>query len=164
MSILPLDLAAHGPAVIALARMAFVESFGSLERFEAQHGPDGTGVLTELSGRQARHPWALWGAVEDGVLRGLLVLGSLDERPPIGHVVIISVVPEARGTGLGSALLAHAARTLAAAGFVRARLRAGERNRRALRFYLREGWSDVGPHPAVPGMRVLERALEPAAA
>jgi GNAT superfamily N-acetyltransferase len=77
--------------------------------------------------------------------------------------VLIAVVPGAMGTRLASLLLSHAVATLTRAGFTRARLRAGGRNRRAVRFYLREGWTDVGEHPTVEGLRVFERALGPGA-
>jgi hypothetical protein len=29
----------------------------------------------------------------------------------------------------------------------------------AMRFYLREGWTDQGEHPAVAGVRILQRVL-----
>jgi hypothetical protein len=44
-------------------------------------------------------------------------------------------------------------------GWRRARLHVTERNARALRFYMREGWTDQGEHPTVTGIRVLERDL-----
>jgi hypothetical protein len=44
----PLDLDLHGPAAIALTREAFVESFGSTERFDAELGADGSGVVPGL--------------------------------------------------------------------------------------------------------------------
>ena len=49
--------------------------------------------------------------------------------------------------------------TLARSGFGRARLRVAARNARALRFYQRHGWTDVGESPALPGLRVFERQL-----
>jgi ribosomal protein S18 acetylase RimI-like enzyme len=154
----PLDLDLHGPAAIALTREAFVESFGSSERFDAELGVDGSGVVEQLKQRLAADPTRVWGATEDGRLVGLLVLGRFEETPPVGHLILIAVVPEARGTGLADRLLVLGEETLARSGYGRARLRVAARNTRALRFYRRHGWTDAG-ESSVPGLRVFERPL-----
>ncbi len=159
MTLGPLDLDLHGPAAIVLTRDAFVESFSSSDRFDAELGADGSGVVEQLKRRLAADPTTVWGAVEDGRLVGLLVLGRFEETPPVGHLVLIAVGPEARGTGLADRLLALGEATLARSGFDRARLRVAARNKRALRFYRRHGWTDVGEYPVVPGLRVFERPL-----
>lgn len=159
MRIAPLDLDRHGPAAIALAREAFVESFGSTERFDAEAGADGSGLVQQLRRRQTADPTTVWGATEDGRLVGLLVLGRFEEIPPVGHLALIAVAPEGRGSGLADQLLVLAQETLARSGFDRARLRVAARNARALRFYQRHGWADVGESPLLPGLRVFERAL-----
>ena len=69
------------------------------------------------------------------------------------------MAPEGRGSGLADQLLVLAQETLARSGFDRARLRVAARNARALRFYQRHGWADVGESPLLPGLRVFERAL-----
>jgi len=159
VNIAPLDIDRHGAAAIALARDAFVESFGSAERFERENGADGERLVGILRERQRTDPRWVMGAEEQGRLAGLLVLGALPGPPPRGHLMLLAVEPAARGTGLATRLLALAVETLRSGGWDRARLHVTERNARALRFYLREGWTDEGEHPAVPGVRILERAL-----
>jgi hypothetical protein len=44
----PLDIDQHGLAAIALTREAFVESFGSSDRFDAELGADGSGAVPGL--------------------------------------------------------------------------------------------------------------------
>jgi len=155
----PLDIDRHGAAAIALARDAFVESFGSAERFEQEHGPDGSGMTRVLEERQRTDPLWVVGAEENGRLAGLLVLGALPGPPPRGHLMLLAVEPAWRGTGLASRLLVLAMETLRSGGWDRARLHVTDRNARACRFYRREGWVDQGEHPAVPGVRILEHDL-----
>jgi len=159
MKIGPLDLDRHAAAAIALARDAFVESFGSSERFEREQGTDGERLVPSLQERQRTDSRWVVGAEEDGRLVGILVLGSMPGPPPRGHLVLLAVEPAARGGGLARRLLARAVETLRSAGWDRARLHVTERNARAMRFYLREGWTDQGEHPDVAGLRILERAL-----
>lgn len=160
MTLGPLDLQRHGATAISLGREAFVESFESPERFEQEHGPDGDGLLPFLHARAANEPRWVTAAEEDGRLVGLLVLGTLAGPPARGHLMLLVVEPAARGTGLASRLLAHAVTMLRELGWDRARLHVTQRNVRAMRFYLREGWSDVGEHPGVPGVRILELGLD----
>jgi ribosomal protein S18 acetylase RimI-like enzyme len=155
----PLDLHRHAGAAIALAREAFVESFGSSERFEREQGAEGERLVPFLQERQRTEPRWVVGAEEDGRLVGLLVLGAMPGPPPRGHLVLLAVEPAARGGGLAQQLLALAVETLCSGGWDRARLHVTERNARAMRFYLREGWTDQGEHPDVGGVRILERPL-----
>jgi ribosomal protein S18 acetylase RimI-like enzyme len=156
----PLDLQLHGTEAIALARDMFRESYGSPERFEAECGADGSGFLMQLRERQTRDARNVVGAVDDGRLQGLLVLGHLPGPPPSGHLVLLAVNPEWRGTGLAKEVLDLAIRTFQAQGWSRARLHVTERNARARRFYAREGWTDLGEHPFVTGICVFERLLD----
>jgi ribosomal protein S18 acetylase RimI-like enzyme len=155
----PLDIDRHGAAAIALARETFVESFGSPERFEHEHGADGAGLLPVLRERQRTDPRWVVGAEEDGQLVGLLVLGPLTGAPGHGHLMLLVVDASARGRGLATRLLTLGVETMQSLGWTRARLHVTDRNARALRFYRREGWTDQGEHATVPGIRILERTL-----
>ena len=158
MKIGPLDIDRHEAAAVALARDAFVESFGSSERFEREHGVNGERLAPFLRARQQRDPRWVSGAEENGRLVGLLVLGEHAGPPPCGHLMLLSVEPGVRGSGLASQLLALGVETLRSHGWDRARLHVTVRNARAVRFYLREGWTDAG-ESSVPGVRIFEREL-----
>jgi ribosomal protein S18 acetylase RimI-like enzyme len=99
--------------------------------------------------------------------------GPLEERlvPPIpsdaSHVVALSVVPDRRGSGIGSELLRHAVRVASAWGHRRVTLDVGARNVGAIRLYQRQGFLTVSEQhrpamrgwPAATSFR-MERAAE----
>ena len=74
--------------------------------------------------------------------RGILgfVVASLNTRGA-GHVITIDVIPEARRSGVGSALLTAAENRLRLAGSTRVRLETAVNNASALAFYKRHGYS-----------------------
>ena len=85
---------------------------------------------------------------------GPTVLGFASTGPPLvpadagdpvlGDLYALYLGPEFWGRGLGSRLHAAALDRLRACGFTRAGLWVLDGNERALRFYLREGWTDTG--------------------
>jgi ribosomal protein S18 acetylase RimI-like enzyme len=99
--------------------------------------------------------------------------GPLEERlvPLIpddaSHVVALAVMPDRRGSGIGSQLLRHAVRVASAKGHRRVTLDVGARNVGALRLYQRHGFLTVSEHqrPAMRGWAAatsfrMERAVE----
>ena len=87
----------------------------------------------------------------------MAVLGANRREPTIGHVHHFFVSDTHRGQGFGGLLDDYARATLRRAGFGRARLNVTTRNKRAIRFYLAQGWEDVGAGGA--GLRLMEVAL-----
>lgn len=70
---------------------------------------------------------------------GLAVDNPLSEIA-MGEVVLIYLEPEVWGQGIGSKLLAVCVESLVGLGYLEAVLWVGAENRRARRFYEREGW------------------------
>ncbi|MHA7871355.1 MAG: GNAT family N-acetyltransferase, partial [Hyphococcus sp.] len=75
-----------------------------------------------------------------------------------GHVHHFYVKPTHRGQGFGGLLDDYARETLRRAGSVRARLNVTARNARAIRFYLAQGWEDIGAPPG-SALRFMQVAL-----
>lgn len=73
--------------------------------------------------------------------------GALLVTPPDGEVKRMFVAPEARGHGVGAALLAAIERAARADGLVRLRLETGPRNAAALALYTAHGYEPCGPFP-----------------
>jgi GNAT superfamily N-acetyltransferase len=81
-------------------------------------------------------------AESEGTILGLAVCAG--EPGGEGEVKDLHVVPDAWGTGIGTALLDAAVAALREMGAADAFLWVGEENPRARRFYEREGWRPDG--------------------
>ena len=77
-------------------------------------------------------------AEDDGRVTGFASIGDSRDEPGKGELHAIYVLPEAWGSGAGSALMATALEALR--GYPSAMLWVLEDNPRARRFYEREGW------------------------
>jgi len=85
----------------------------------------------------------VWVAERTGTLCGYLVLVylvSLEHQGLMAEIDELFVLPEARGVGLGSALLGAAEAALAHAGCVRLQLQLAVANEAARAFYARRGY------------------------
>jgi RimJ/RimL family protein N-acetyltransferase len=89
----------------------------------------------------------------------MVVVGTWPEDKEVGYVYHYYLAPSFRGLGLAADMDAHAVQTLLRAGYSMARLSVAETNTRARRFYLRQGWSHVGPRPDQPGILYMHRTL-----
>lgn len=83
-------------------------------------------------------------ALERDRVVGFASVGPNRDEPDEGEVYAVYVLPQAWGTGAGSALLAAGVQALREAGFREAILWVLEDNPRARRFYEREGWRADG--------------------
>jgi GNAT superfamily N-acetyltransferase len=87
----------------------------------------------------------------EGVVRGRRI-------PGLAHVWAIFAAESHWGTGLATALLAGVTEAMRHDGFPEARLSTPSGQRRARRFYAREGWIEQGPPFDVPelGLELVE--------
>jgi len=95
--------------------------------------------------RSERVDAVLVGELEDDVM-GFVSFGPIRERIPgySGEIYAIYVLPEAQGCGIGTALMARAARTLVQHRHLGATVWVLEENRLARRFYERLGGLPLG--------------------
>jgi GNAT superfamily N-acetyltransferase len=107
--------------------------------------------MRELPG-SCVHAW------QGGSLVGQIELKGRREDASEGYVNLDYLVPEARGTGVAPELDRYAITWFSALGLSRAALGVSPRNVRAVAFYLKQGWRDVGLHPRHPDVRLMRKA------
>jgi GNAT superfamily N-acetyltransferase len=137
------------PQLLALVRRYWqFEDLGTFDALRLEV------LLQELIGTPVRGQ--VWVAERGGTLCGYLVLVyvvSLEHQGLMAEIDEFFVLPEARGAGVGSALLAAAEGALQRAGCVRMQLQLALANEAARAFYARRGY---GPRA---GYQLLEKPL-----
>ena len=152
----PIDLERDFDACARFLCETFVASYGSAEEFEAMGG-----APTYREGLRARVA-----AFPDGYVhlwQGGEIAGQLEmlPRPELGFgmVNLVYLVPAHRGGPLSDALHDYIEGTLRRYGMPKARLSVSPTNERAIRYYLKHGWRDLGPRPDRPYVNAFELDL-----
>lgn len=151
---LPVDLTANFEKCLEFIRDAFVCSYGSLDKLDELGGPAGyrSGLQRALATfpETTAHVWRgeeLVGQVELSIRHDLAV----------GFVNLFYLIPAVRGSGIGRKLHEYSCDVFRQHGLLTARLSVAPSNRRALKFYSKNGWRNVGPRadrPYVLGMEL----------
>ncbi|MGZ3775841.1 MAG: GNAT family N-acetyltransferase [Pseudobdellovibrionaceae bacterium] len=136
----------------------FVCSFGNAELFYKVGGPDH--YLTWLKNKIEKNPKSAVHVKFNGEIIGQMELGCLKESPDIGYVNLYYLAPEHRGQGFSAHLDAFAMKYMMNQGCKIVRLSVSPTNKRAVRFYEKQGWRDVGPRPNHPEVHFMEKSLE----
>lgn len=118
-------------------------SFGVTEPFHEHDGKGSQRYLDWLKKRigsdyKGIHIW-----YEDQII-GQLELGRRKKEDSFGYVNLYYLIPEMRGKGLSDQLDEFVVTYLKQLGFTKARLSVSPTNLRAVRFYKRNGWKDLG--------------------
>jgi GNAT superfamily N-acetyltransferase len=157
----PIDFAAHAAVCVALRRDSFICSFGKDSFFE-EAGPNGDHYIERLKLRAAKFP--------DGyvhVWRGDQIIGQMEmqilDNPRVGYVNLFYLVEPYRGAGLSGELQDYAMEFCARHGTRIARLSVSPTNVRALAYYRKHGWRDLGPRPGHENVHLMERDISVAA-
>jgi ribosomal protein S18 acetylase RimI-like enzyme len=105
------------------------------------------------SWRQQLVELATWVAVVGGDDVGLVRGARHDERPADAYLLSMWVAPEARGMGLGEALIHAVIGWARAAGYERLLLEVADENRPAIALYARLGFEPTGVTSTLPPPR-----------
>ncbi len=150
-----IELERDGDVCVRFRRDSFVVSFGSDEGFVRESGANGELYLAWLRERIRELP--------DGcvhVWEGDSIVGQLElrvrEESRMGYVMLFYLVPEVRGTTLGDQLHAYARSLLQRHGIRTAQLSVSPTNTRAVRYYEKHGWKDLGPRPGHENVNLME--------
>lgn len=152
----PIDLERTAELCVAFRRDSFACSFGDDARFVQESGPDGAGYLEWLRGRIAEFPEGHVHVRRDRDIVGQMEMRVRDGVPAFLYVNLFYAVPAARGTGIGNVLHRYAVSLCRDQGITLARLRVSPSNRRALAYYRKHGWRDLGPSPTHPDVHAME--------
>jgi len=143
---------------VAFRRDSYLVSFGSDQRFvEAPGGIDG--YLGYLRDRISHFPNGHVHVWQGETIIGQLEMRIRDNDPPSGYVNLFYLAPAARGTGAGNALHDYALQFLRAGGAQRAHLSVSPSNSRALAYYAKHGWRELGLAPHDPTCLMMELDL-----
>lgn len=153
----PIDVVEHGAQCIAIREDVFQMALGSTLPL---HGEDGQGAkryLNWLQAQQLQLPGSMLHAWIGGELVGQLELSQPD--PALGYVHLFYLSEPWRHLGLGQQLHDYALGWFRNRGCARLALSASLGNVPALRFYQRNGWTDVGEDARAAGVNRFERGL-----
>jgi GNAT superfamily N-acetyltransferase len=152
-----IDLGRHADVCIGFRRDAYFCSFDSGDPFDADTG-GATGYLEWLRGRAL--------ALPDGIVhvwRADRIIGQIEaqvrQAPCGGYVNLFYLVPEERGSGVGNVLHEYVVALFIRHGALSARLSVSSANARALRYYTKHGWRDLGERPDDPRVHLMELSL-----
>ena len=154
-----IDVDRHADLCVTFRADSFAVSFGDAVRF---HGGDGKGAdryLRWLSDAIRDFPGGHAHAWFGDEIVGQVEMRPLESPPAVGYVYLYYLTLPWRGIGVAGQLDAYATGWLRDQGCRTARLSVSDTNKRAIRFYLRQGWRDAGPRPGHRGERVMERDL-----
>lgn len=149
-----IDLKAYAAVCVQFRRDSFICSFGKDEFFK-EAGPNGIDYLERLQVRHTRFPDGyvhIW--CHDRII-GQIEMQIL-EQPRIGYVNLFYLVPEMRGSGAGIFLHAYAIAFCQKHGVSLVRLSVSPTNSRAIAFYRKNGWRDLGPRPGRENVNLME--------
>lgn len=155
----PINLDEHADLCVKFRIDSYVCGVGTAEMFYEQNTSE-QGYIDWLLNRMRDLPGScvhLWRGTE---IVGQLEMGLSRAGPDIGYVNLYYLVLEARGSGLSERLDEYVRSFYADLGIKRARLNVGPANSRAIRFYEKHGWKNLGPDSRQPEILLFERDFD----
>ena len=150
----PIDLDAHASLCVAFRRDSFICSFGE-DNFFDEAGPDGVNYIERLRLRITKFPDGYVHAWYGDKIVGQLEMQILDE-PRRGYVNLFYLVEAKRGAGISGELQDYAMDFMRRHRVQTAQLSVSSTNVRALAFYHKHGWRDLGPRPGRDIVNLME--------
>jgi ribosomal protein S18 acetylase RimI-like enzyme len=159
---LPIDISRDFQRCVEFLCDAFVCSYGNADEFERMGGAEayrsGLRELVSAFPEGAVHVW-----------REERIVGQIEMRirpdSTLGVVNLFYLIPEERGGPLGAELQFYAIDVFRRHRASAARLSVSPSNIRAMAYYSKHGWRDLGPRPDRPYVHTMEfdvsRATQP---
>ena len=155
----PIDLDSAAEIAIAFRADSFKCSFGSAQRFYEADGKGHERYLGWIRQLMQSIPGSCVHVWNGESVIGQIEMNRFKGDPQMGYVNLYYLVPAYRNRGLGRRLDEYATAFLYGIGFRAARLSVSPTNQQAMRFYLKSGWSDLGPRPGHPEVHFMEKTL-----
>ena len=155
----PIDLEKNLDVAIRFREDAFICSFGIGDKFWQENGPKAERYVEWLKAKLDNDPYSAVHVWRSQQIIGQMELGSFKPEPSIGYINLYYIIPEFRGAGLSHVLDEYAVTYLRSKGHKKALLSVSPSNLRALRYYTRMGWVDIGVRPGLPEVNLMEKNL-----
>lgn len=139
------DLQRDINSCIEFRKDSFRINYGSEKSFEKEMGEQGEGYAERLTAFQKEHPY---GVIH--VWRGGNIIGQIEFRveelfTDKAFIPLFYLVPEERGSGIGSLMHDYLIETLREQGCNGARILVSSVNDRGVAFYKKHGWRYAKP-------------------
>lgn len=137
-----IDLEKNAALCVAFRADSFLESFGTEEPFY-ETDPKGEVYLKWLAEKMSGvyHGVHIW--YENQII-GQIEAGIRQEEDDFGYINLYYLIPEMRGKGFSKYLEEYTSNYLRSLGFDKAKLSVSPTNQRAIHFYEKNGWRDMG--------------------
>jgi RimJ/RimL family protein N-acetyltransferase len=155
----PIDLEHHRDIVLQFRADSFVVSFGNADRFYEDDGKGDERYVTWLQEKIASDPNSVVHVFDGDKIVGQIEMARFRNDANVGYVNLYYLTPDRRGDGLGAQLDSHATNYFRSLGLSRARLSVSPTNVRAVRFYEKMGWINLGPREGHPEVNYMEKIL-----
>lgn len=149
-----IDLNMHASLCVAFRRDSYRCSFGE-DGFFKEAGPDGVHYIEQLRLRITRFPDGYVHAWHGDQIVGQMEMQIL-EGPQRGYVNLFYLVEKMRGTGVSVELQDCAMDFMRRHGVSFAQLSVSPTNARALAFYRKHGWRNLGLRPGRDDVNLME--------
>lgn len=138
---------------------SFVVSFGDAKRFYEEDGQGGERYIQWLKAKIDKDPASVVHIWQDSEIIGQIELGRLRDDPTRGYVNLYYLIPEKRGKGFGEFLDQYSTDYFRKLGLPIVRLSVSPTNGRAISYYMKMGWVDLGPRPGHPEVHFMEKKI-----
>lgn len=157
LEILPIELPRDAGICVHFRRDAYACSFNDADRFERECGKEGKFYIEWLTNRKREF---LPGFVH--LWREGEIIGQVEVFPRTGlrgFISLFYLVPSFRGSGISRVLDEYVRSVAVGLGLEKLELCVSPLNARAVGFYRKNGWRDMGPHPVHDGIHSMELLL-----
>jgi ribosomal protein S18 acetylase RimI-like enzyme len=150
----PIDLDAQASVCVAFRRDSYICSFGE-DGFFNEAGPDGAHYIERLRLRIAKFPDGYVHVWDGDKIVGQMEMQILEE-PQRRYVNLFYLIEKMRGVGVSGELQDYAMDFMHRHGVQIAQLSVSPTNARALAFYRKHGWRDLGLRPGRDNVNLME--------
>lgn len=154
-----IDLSKDHEITVEFRKDSFVMSFGNADLFYEADGKGDIRYLDFLAKkiaideRFAVHVW------ENNQIIGQIEIGTLKTDASIGYVNLYYLKKEKRGHGYAPLLDQYTNKVFKEMGLKKARLSVSPTNERAIKFYEKMKWVDLGPREDHPEVHFMEKVI-----
>lgn len=160
MDFKPIDLNQHRQLCIEFRADTFIESFSTADAFFNEIGFMGPQKYIHwLESKLIENKYSCMHLWDDDEIIGQIELSDYTKDPSIGFVMLYYLIPKVRGTGCGKLLDQYAMEFFAQKSQTKARLSVAQVNVRAIQFYQRRGWLNIGNNPDHVSMLLMEKSI-----